>query len=161
MIIHFQFQCARMTFQLAVALVHSYLCLIRSSHQRCSVRKKVFLEILQNSQENTCARGSFLITLQAWSCNFISGTGVLLWILRNFKQHIFYRTPPGDCFCLIENVLHSPENETAMLNFFGLQSVLFSKLKCSFTEMGTECQVRADAVWLLVTRQVIPLGLLS
>ena len=37
---------------------------------RCSV-KKVFLEILQNSQENTCARDSFLIKLQAWACNFI------------------------------------------------------------------------------------------
>ena len=32
--------------------------------QRCSV-KKVFLEISQNSQENTCARVSFLIKLQA------------------------------------------------------------------------------------------------
>ena len=32
--------------------------------QRCTV-KKVFLEILQISQENTCARVSFLINLQA------------------------------------------------------------------------------------------------
>ena len=32
--------------------------------QRCSV-KKVFLEISQNSQENTCTRVSFLIKLQA------------------------------------------------------------------------------------------------
>ena len=32
--------------------------------QRCSV-KKVFLEISQNSQENPCARVSFLIKLQA------------------------------------------------------------------------------------------------
>ena len=32
--------------------------------QRCSV-KKVFLEISQNSQENTSARVSFLINLQA------------------------------------------------------------------------------------------------
>ena len=31
---------------------------------RCSV-KKVFLEILQNSQENVCARASLLIKLQA------------------------------------------------------------------------------------------------
>ena len=31
---------------------------------RCSV-EKIFLEILQNSQENTCARISFLIKLQA------------------------------------------------------------------------------------------------
>ena len=29
------------------------------------LRKKVFLEILQTSQENTCARASFLIKLQA------------------------------------------------------------------------------------------------
>ena len=35
--------------------------------RRCSV-KKVFLENLQNSQEITCARVSFLIKLQAWSC---------------------------------------------------------------------------------------------
>ena len=34
--------------------------------QRCSV-KKVFLEISQNSQENTCARVSFLIKLQTSS----------------------------------------------------------------------------------------------
>ena len=33
--------------------------------------KSVFLEILQNSQENTCARVSFLLKLQASSCNFI------------------------------------------------------------------------------------------
>ena len=45
--------------------------------QRCSVRK-VFLEISQNSQENTSARVSFAITLQAeketlaqaFSCDF-------------------------------------------------------------------------------------------
>ena len=43
--------------------------------------KKVFLEILQNSQENTCARVSFLIKLQASS-----------------KEHLFYRTPLGDWF---------------------------------------------------------------
>ena len=26
-----------------------------------------------------------------------SSAGVRLWILRNFSEHIFYRTPPGDC----------------------------------------------------------------
>ena len=36
----------------------------RSSHRSCSV-KNVFLQILQNSQENTTARDSFLIKLQA------------------------------------------------------------------------------------------------
>ena len=35
-----------------------WLCGKKNSHRRCSV-KKVFLEILQNSEENTCARASF------------------------------------------------------------------------------------------------------
>ena len=42
----------------------------RSSHQGCSVRN-VFFKISQNSQENTCARVSFLIKLQASAFNFI------------------------------------------------------------------------------------------
>ena len=37
---------------------------IEAVAQRCSI-KKVFLEILENSEENTCARVSFLIQLQA------------------------------------------------------------------------------------------------
>ena len=40
--------------------------------------KKVFLEFLQNSQANNCARVSFWLKLQA--------------------EHLFYRAPPGDCF---------------------------------------------------------------
>ena len=36
--------------------------IVKAVAQRCSM-KKVFLEISQNSQENTCARVSFLIKL--------------------------------------------------------------------------------------------------
>ena len=35
----------------------------RSGHRRCLL-KNLFLEILQNSQENTCTKVSFLIKLQ-------------------------------------------------------------------------------------------------
>ena len=56
--------------------------------QMCSV-KKGFLEILQNSQGNTCARVPFLIKQHVEVCNFIkkrdSGTGVFLRILPNFQ----------------------------------------------------------------------------
>ena len=38
---------------------------IEAVSQRCSV-KKVFLEVSQNSQENTCARVSLLKKLLAW-----------------------------------------------------------------------------------------------
>ena len=45
--------------------------LLEAVAQRCSV-KKVFLEISQNSQENTCARVSFLINCrpEVFSCEF-------------------------------------------------------------------------------------------
>ena len=63
--------------------------LCRSSHRRCST-KKVFLQISQNLQENTCAKVSFLIKLHAW--------GVFLWILRNFfTEHL--RTTPSIFHC--------------------------------------------------------------
>ena len=53
--------------------VHLLTCdecrLTEAVTRRCSV-KKVFLKISQNSQENTCARVSFLMKLQAQTCNF-------------------------------------------------------------------------------------------
>ena len=42
--------------------------------------KKVFLKILQNSQENTCG-------------------------LKSFQEHLFYRTPLDDCFWLFPATL--------------------------------------------------------
>ena len=66
----------------------------RTSHQKCSI-KKVLLKLSQNSQENTCARASFLIKLQASGCNFIKKR---LWhrcflvsFPKIFKVTYFYR----------------------------------------------------------------------
>ena len=65
--------------------------------QRCSV-KKVFLEISQNSQENTCARASFLIKLQSWACNFIKDEALAQVFSYEFceisKNTFFYGAPP-------------------------------------------------------------------
>ena len=59
--------------------------------QRCSV-EKVFLEILQNSQESTCARVSFLIKLQTlaqvFCCEFCEIS----------KNTFSYRTPSVAAF---------------------------------------------------------------
>ena len=52
--------------------------------------KDIFLRILQNSKEKTCARVSFIIKLQAdtltqvFSCEFC----------KSFKKTFLYRTPP-------------------------------------------------------------------
>ena len=50
----------------------------RSSHKSCSV-KKVFLENSQSSQENTCARISFLIRLQTWDLFLQNTSGGCFW----------------------------------------------------------------------------------
>ena len=54
---------------------------IRSSHHMCYA-KKLFLKILQYSQENAHVGVSFKF----------SNTGVFLWILWNFKEHLIWRT---------------------------------------------------------------------
>ena len=51
--------------------------------------EKVFLEISKNSQENTCARVSFLIKLQA-TCNFIKNGTLARCFSVNFAK--FLRT---------------------------------------------------------------------
>ena len=76
----------------------------RSTHQRCSVlSKKVFLEISQNSRENTCARASFLIKLAAsgsrqepGSC-FWKQTGAGFWVFLIFLNLKSVRT----CFIVV------------------------------------------------------------
>ena len=68
--------------------------MITEAFTRGVLWKKVFLEISQNSQENTCARVSF---------NF-------LWLLGNFWEHILYRTPLEAASVIREiyNVLQLP-----------------------------------------------------
>ena len=59
--------------------VNTFLNIIIASEavaQKCSVIK-VFLKILQNSQENTCARVSFLIKLQT----LLSFIELLQWLI--------------------------------------------------------------------------------
>ena len=70
---------------------------IRSSHRRCFI-KKVFFEISQNSQENTCDR----VSRQQFYLKRGSRAGVFLWILRNLSEHLFHRTSPDDCSCSIK-----------------------------------------------------------
>ena len=75
--------------------------------QRCSV-KKVFLEISQNSQENTCARVSFSIKFQAAPATLLKKRVWYRCFPVNFAKFLinfFYRTPLGDCFYNIIQVI--------------------------------------------------------
>ena len=70
--------------------------------RRCSV-KDVFLEILQNPQENTCARDSFT---EPQACNFIKKESLAQVFSFEFceivKNNFFHRTPPvaASGYCL-------------------------------------------------------------
>ena len=63
----------------------------------CSI-EKLFLIILQNSQENTCVRVSFWIGLQTEVCNFIKKEPLpqvfSYEFCEIFKNTFFYGTPP-------------------------------------------------------------------
>ena len=65
---------------------------VRSRHRRSSA-KKVFLKISQNSQENTCARVSFLIKLQDLGLQLYwirdSSTDILCGFCEIFKNTFF------------------------------------------------------------------------
>ena len=55
--------------------------------QRCNVKIELLLETLQNSQENTCARVSFLIIkLSASACNFIKKQTLAQMFSREFCE---------------------------------------------------------------------------
>ena len=59
--------------------------------------KKVFLEISQNLQGNSCTKVSFLIKLQAESCSFIKKETLVQVFSCEFceisENTCFYRTP--------------------------------------------------------------------
>ena len=65
--------------------------------QRCSI-KEMLLKISQNSGENTCGWVSFLIKLQAETCNFILKKALAqafsCEFSEIFKNTFFYKTPP-------------------------------------------------------------------
>ena len=75
--------------------------------------KEVFLEILQNLQENTCARDFFLIKFK--ECSFIRNESLAQVISCEFceisKNTFFYGTPPvADSVCFIK-INHLPDRD--------------------------------------------------
>ena len=75
----------------------------RSSHWRCTLRKAVRWNFAKSTEKHLCQ--SLILNKVA-----DSGTGFLLWILRNFYEHLFNRTSTGDYFCLLI-ILHFLEDD--------------------------------------------------
>ena len=58
-----------------------------------------------------------------------SNTGVFLWTLKIFKEHIFYRIPPDDCFCIQDHhiVKSRKINCVSRLNSREINDILIAK----------------------------------
>ena len=70
-----------------ISFISFIISFITEAATRGVLWKKVFFKMLQNLQENTCTR--------------VSSTGVFLWILQHFKEHIFSQNTSGRLLLLL------------------------------------------------------------
>ena len=87
--------------KVAAWLLKSHPEWYRSSNHRCSMKKAVLRNFAKFTGKHLC-QSLFLkkvaILRPATFLKRDPGTGVFLWILRNFLEHLFHRTPLDDCF---------------------------------------------------------------
>ena len=123
-----------------------------------SRRPKVFLKILQKSQENTCVGVSYLVKLQS-TCNFIkkeTPTQVLpCEFCKIFMNNFFYRTPPiaasviaQQRFVGLQEVLKTSWRHVLKTSSARLQRNNFSSSKTSWRCLEDFFARRLEDVWL-------------
>ena len=106
--------------------------------------KKVFLEISQNSQENTCARVSFLKICRPEACNFIKNEALAQMFSCNFVK--FLRTP-------------FLQNTSTRLLLYGFSLSKLEKLsseweKLKETSLDNKLESLIAGSWSLLNRRV-------
>ena len=104
--------------------------MIWSSHPEVFY-KKVFLEILQNSQENTCARASFLIKLQAQNSSDISIN------TNKTYMNLIYANPLKKkiCWSLVRTIRKQKRQQEWVKFLFSQMSIILRMIilfKCPF-----------------------------
>ena len=63
--------------------------------------------------------------------------GVFMWVLRDFSEHVFYRTIPGDCFSKVPHWFFWGSSGKKYENMAGACSIEFV-LKVSEKELSVE-----------------------
>ena len=82
----------------------------------------MFQKISQNSQENTCARVSFLIKLQASTCNFIKKETLAQLFscefCEIFKEHLFLQATPRQMLLKADTIpLHIHSKSASIFSY--------------------------------------------
>ena len=75
---------------------------LQKHHRRCSVREGALENFEKFTRKHFCQ--SLFLNKVAFGLQLYlrdPDPGVFLRILRNFKEHLFYRTPLDDCFCTL------------------------------------------------------------
>ena len=132
----------------ASAIIHIIIAIsVTEPHSEAAtrgvLRKKVFWEISQNPQENTCARVSFLIKLQA------SG---------HIRNIYIYRAYSDDCFCSFKiHLIWVHLKFHYKLLFCSTSTTPESKFSCStFSSYPTplwQCMMHKKTYMLFLVRQ--------
>ena len=77
--------------------------IFRSSHPELFYKKVVLKDFAQF--ESYICRSLLCSRVAGWKPPTVlkrdPSTGVVLWILRNFQEHLFYETPVNGCFCIL------------------------------------------------------------
>ena len=75
----------------------------KSSHWRCSVKKGALRNFANFTGKHLCQKRFFnkVAGLRGYQKR-VSGTGVFLWILRNFSEYLFLLNTSGGCFCFFK-----------------------------------------------------------
>ena len=105
----------------------------RNSHQRCSIRKGVLKNLAEFTGKHLYQSLFFYKVADIRPATLFKkgdpGTGEFLWILLNFKEHLFHRRLLGDCFCFC---------------FFFLKYLSSNSLQlehCYYKEKGIKCEL--------------------
>ena len=112
-----------------LVICHSY----RSKHQRCSIKKSILKSFTKFTGKHSC-QSLFLNKVASLRPSTLlkrdSGTGVFLWILWNFQEHLFYRTPPDIMCKMIANTVQNDSEAIARM-YSGKKMFfrIFAKLK--------------------------------
>ena len=79
--------------------------IFRSNHHRCSVEKSVLKNFVKFTGKHLCWNLFFTKVSSLRPTTLLKKRlhhRFFLWIMRNFYEHVFYRTPPDDCFWIFQ-----------------------------------------------------------
>ena len=109
--------------------------------------KKCILRSFTKLTRKHLCQSLFLIRLQAWGLQlYLKGnccTVFFLWILRNFEEHLFYRTPLENCFCALwsattGNSYHRTSKTVAARKPTAVSMILYQNILSNFQEPWVE-----------------------